>query len=90
MFRPNWPSPCVHVVEIKDSAAHCKALFFPLIVVASGYLVRWIIISFIWVSLGCTLVLFGLLLAAALNVLAGAGVQLCVGRSSCQFVCLFS
>jgi hypothetical protein len=35
MFRPNWPSSGVQVV--KDSAAHCNAVFFPPIVVAFGY-----------------------------------------------------
>jgi hypothetical protein len=34
MFRPNWPSSGV---QLKDSAAHCNAVFFPLIVVASAY-----------------------------------------------------
>jgi fatty acid desaturase len=41
----------------------------------------WVTISFILVSLDCEwllLVLFGLLVVAALNVLAGAGVLLCV------------
>jgi hypothetical protein len=37
MFRPNWPSSGVQVVMVKDSAAHCNAIFFPPIVVASGY-----------------------------------------------------
>jgi hypothetical protein len=37
MFRPNWPSSGVQCVVVKDSAAHCNAVFFPLIVVASGY-----------------------------------------------------
>jgi hypothetical protein len=36
-FRPNWPSSGVQVVTVKDSAAHCNAVFFPPIVVASGY-----------------------------------------------------
>jgi sorbitol-specific phosphotransferase system component IIC len=36
MFRPNWPSSGV---QVKDSAAHCNAGFFPHIVVASGYFV---------------------------------------------------
>jgi hypothetical protein len=71
----------------KSSAAHCNAGFFPPIVVASGCFgyVGYHKLSFIWVSLGCTwllLVLFGLLVVAALNVLAGAGVLLCVGMPS--------
>jgi hypothetical protein len=37
MFRPNWPSLGVRVVTVKDSAAHCNAVFFPPIVIASGY-----------------------------------------------------
>jgi hypothetical protein len=93
MFRRNWPSPCVQVVEVKDSAAHFNAVSFPLIVVASDNLVMWVTISFIWVSLGCTwllLVLFGLLPVAALNVLARAGVQLCVARDHISSLSLFS
>jgi hypothetical protein len=38
MFRPNWPSSGVQVVVVKDSAAHCIAVFFPPIVVSSGYI----------------------------------------------------
>jgi hypothetical protein len=30
MFRPNCPSSCVHV-KVKDSAAHCNAVFFLLL-----------------------------------------------------------
>jgi hypothetical protein len=37
MFRPNWPSSGVHVVNVKDSAATCNAVFFPPIVVVSSY-----------------------------------------------------
>jgi hypothetical protein len=37
MFRPNWPSSGAQVVMVKDSATHCNAVFFPPIVVASGY-----------------------------------------------------
>jgi hypothetical protein len=37
MFRLNWPSSGVQVVMVKHSAAHSNAVFFPLIVVASGY-----------------------------------------------------
>jgi hypothetical protein len=36
-FRPDWPSSGVQVVMVKDSAAHCNAVFFPPTVVASGY-----------------------------------------------------
>jgi hypothetical protein len=35
MFRPNWPSSGVQIVMVKDSAAHCNAVFFPFIVVAT-------------------------------------------------------
>jgi hypothetical protein len=54
---------------VKDSAAHCNAVFFPFIVVASGY----------FGYVGCAwllLVLFGLLVVAALSVLAGMGIFL--------------
>jgi hypothetical protein len=37
MFRPNWSSSGVQVVMVKNSAAHCNTVFFPPIVVASGY-----------------------------------------------------
>jgi hypothetical protein len=37
MFRPNWPSSDVQVFVVKDSAAHCDAVFFPHIAVFSGY-----------------------------------------------------
>jgi hypothetical protein len=37
MFRPNWPSSGVQVVMVKESAAQCVAVFFPPIVVASGW-----------------------------------------------------
>jgi diacylglycerol kinase len=76
MFRPNWPSSGVQVV-VTESAAHCNAVFFPPVLVASGYLV---ISSFYLVVL--LLVLFGLLVVAALNVLAETGVLLYVGRPS--------
>jgi hypothetical protein len=29
MFQTNWPSSGVEVVIVKDSAAHCNAVFFP-------------------------------------------------------------
>jgi uncharacterized membrane protein len=57
---------------VKESAAHCNAGFFSPVVVASGYFgyvgCKWLL-----------MVLFGLLVVASLNVLAGAGVLLCVG-----------
>jgi hypothetical protein len=37
MFRLNLLSSDVQVVMGKDSSAHCSAVFFPPIVVASGY-----------------------------------------------------
>jgi hypothetical protein len=37
MFRPNWPSSGVQVVMVKDSAAHCNAVFFPPVEVVSRY-----------------------------------------------------
>jgi hypothetical protein len=37
MFRPNWPSSGVQVVVVKDSIAHCNAVFFPPIEVACNY-----------------------------------------------------
>jgi hypothetical protein len=54
LFRPNWPPSGVQVVMVKDSAAHSNALFCPPTLVASGYLVMWVTINFIWVSLCCT------------------------------------
>jgi hypothetical protein len=67
-------------------AVHCNAVFFHPIVVASGYYFGYMVtISFIWLFLGCTwllLVLFGLLVVAPLNVLARAGVLLCVVQPS--------
>jgi hypothetical protein len=75
MFPPNWPSSGVQVVVVKDSAAQCNAVYFPPIVVAIGY----------FGYVGCTwllLVLFGLLVVNALNVLAGARILLCVGHST--------
>jgi hypothetical protein len=55
---------------VKVSAAYCNAVLFPPIVVAADYL------GYVWVSLGCTwlLLFFNVLpVAAAVNVLAGAG-----------------
>jgi uncharacterized membrane protein len=37
MFQPNWPSSVVQIVMVRDSAAHCNAVFFPPIVVAASY-----------------------------------------------------
>jgi hypothetical protein len=37
MLWPNWPSSGVQVVMVKDSSAHCNAVFFPPTEVASGY-----------------------------------------------------
>jgi hypothetical protein len=37
MFRLNWPSSDVQDVMIKDSAAHCNAVFFPRILAAAVY-----------------------------------------------------
>jgi hypothetical protein len=58
MFRPNWPSSGIQAVTVKDSTAHCSAVFFLPIVVVSGYLVMWVTVSFIWVSVGCTWLFF--------------------------------
>jgi hypothetical protein len=33
MFRPDCPSSGVKVVVVKDSAAHCNAVFFPPVLV---------------------------------------------------------
>jgi hypothetical protein len=49
IFQPNWPSSSVQVVMVKDSAAYCNVVFFPPIVVPSGYF---------WLS-GLPSVLFG-------------------------------
>jgi hypothetical protein len=37
MFRLNWSSSGVQAVVVKDSAARYNVVFFPPIVVASGY-----------------------------------------------------
>jgi hypothetical protein len=55
MFRPNQPSSGVQVAEVKDSAAHCKAGFFPPTVVASGYLIMWVAHGCFWFCLVCWL-----------------------------------
>jgi hypothetical protein len=75
MFRPKWPSSGVQFVVFQDSAAHCNAVFFLLL------LLPLVIFGYV----GCTwlfLILFGLLVVAALNVLVGAGVLLCDGWPS--------
>jgi hypothetical protein len=36
MFRPNWPPSGVHVVMVKESPAHCNAIFISPTLVASG------------------------------------------------------
>jgi hypothetical protein len=53
MFRRNWPSSGVQVVMVKNSAAHCNAVFFPLIVVDSGYS-DYVGYHRFHLSLGCT------------------------------------
>jgi hypothetical protein len=37
IFQRNWPSSGVQVVMAKDSAAYHNAVFFPRIVIPSGY-----------------------------------------------------
>jgi hypothetical protein len=37
MFQPNRPSSGVEIVVVKESAAHCNAVFFSPLVVTSGY-----------------------------------------------------
>jgi hypothetical protein len=62
-------------VIFHHAIAHCSAVLFAPIVVASGY----------FGYVGCTwllLVLFRFLVVATLRVLAGAGVMLCVDRPS--------
>jgi uncharacterized membrane protein len=66
MFQPNHPSSGVQVVVVKGSAAHCNAVFFPAIVVASGF---FDYVGCMWLLM----VLFGLLVLAALSVLTGVG-----------------
>jgi hypothetical protein len=61
MFWPNWPSSGVQVVMVKDSAAHCNAVFLPPNVVASGNLLMWVTITFYLGVLGVHAVAFGLL-----------------------------
>jgi hypothetical protein len=58
MLQPNWPSSGVQVVMIKDSTAHCNAVFFPPIVVASGYSGYVGYHQFFGVPVGCTWLLF--------------------------------
>jgi hypothetical protein len=75
MFRSNWPSSGVQVVVVKYSAAHCNAVFFFPIVVASGYF---------WLC-GLYVVAFGFVCftgCGCLECSCWAGVLLCVGRPS--------
>jgi hypothetical protein len=58
MFQPNWSSSGVQVVVVKESAAHCNAVFFCPIAVASGYSGY---VGCIWLLL----VLLGLLVVTA-------------------------
>jgi hypothetical protein len=56
MFQPNWPSSGVQVVMVKDSAAHCNAVFFPPTVVPLVILVMWrtsVLFGCPWVACGC-------------------------------------
>jgi hypothetical protein len=57
MFWPNWSSSGVQVI-FKDSAAHCNAVFFLPIVVASGYF-GYVGYHQFYLSLGCV-VAFGI------------------------------
>jgi hypothetical protein len=82
MLQPNWPSSGVQVVMVTDSAAHCNAVFFPPTVVASGYFGYVGYHQFYLGVLGLQVIACGLLVVAALNVLAGTGILLCVGRPS--------
>jgi hypothetical protein len=65
MFRPKWPSSGVQIVVFQDSAAHCNAGFFLLLLLS---LVIFGYVGFI---------LFNILVVAALSVLVGAGILLC-------------
>jgi hypothetical protein len=65
----------MQVVVVKNSTAHSNAVFFPPILFASGY----------FGYVGCTwliLVLSGVLVVAALSVLAVTGVLVCVAQPS--------
>jgi hypothetical protein len=42
MFRPNWPSSGVQAVMVKDSGAHCNAVFFLLLWLPLVILVMWV------------------------------------------------
>jgi hypothetical protein len=57
MFQPNWPSSSVHIIMVKDSAAHCSAVFFPPIAVASDYFgyvgYHQYLFGCSWVARGC-------------------------------------
>jgi signal transduction histidine kinase len=81
MFWPKWPSSGVQAVMVKDSAAHFNMAF-------SSYFIFlwlfWFYVGYHQFNFGIlqlhvvALDLFGLLVVAALNVLAGAGILLCV------------
>jgi hypothetical protein len=79
MFQPNWPSSGVQVVMVKDCAAYYNAVFFPPIVVASGYFSYMGYHQFYLSVLGFHMIAFGFVwFVAALNVLPGTGIMLCV------------
>jgi hypothetical protein len=42
MFRPKWPSSGAQVVVFQDSAAHCNAVFFLLLLLHLVILVMWV------------------------------------------------
>jgi hypothetical protein len=77
----NRPSSGVQVVMVKDFAAHCNSILFPPIAVASGYFGYVGYHQSLYVCprvlRGCSSSFCGLLDAAALIVLAEAGVLLC-------------
>jgi hypothetical protein len=57
MFQPKWPSSGVQVVVVQDFAAHCNAVCFPSIVIASGYFfwlcgLHMVAFAFVWFA-GC-------------------------------------
>jgi hypothetical protein len=75
MFPRKWPSSGVEVIVFQECAAHCNAVFFPLLLlphVIFGY------VGYTWLFM----ILFSLMVVAALSVFVGAGVLLCAGRPS--------
>jgi hypothetical protein len=68
-FRPNRPYSGVQAVAIKDSAAHCSAVFIPPIAVASGYF-GYVGYNQFYLFLGYTWLLLVFLVVAALNILS--------------------